>query len=258
MRDKKMKALVTQDKRDFCGKFPDELRMQEEKKKLAKCVAEKQIRYCPGIARLIAIQLRYIGKGTWAAWGIMLALLVLLERMGSSGKLGDFSMLGLAAVWLIFSAVLGVYGIARLVGNHMGELEAVCYFNLGQLFCVRMALYGAVDLGLLVILTDGLGAQTKIGMALGGMYLLMVFLLTNIVYVLVFTFVRGRGQLMALVMAALLLSVAVEIPILWTEILLSISYGGWAVMLAAGVVVLALEVRQVFHNIEKGEIICID
>lgn len=257
MRDRQFLSIVKEDKAAFDGRLAQDHLAAEKREALAQLAAKKEIVYRPRMMQVFMMQMRYMD-----AWGYgvqalgFFGVLAVSRLLQEQGVLTEYQMLGFAALWIIFSIVFLVAGLSAAFTNRMGELEAVCCFNFGQLICVRLIWGGVGHLcalagfGIFFVRMCGLHA------AITGMYLLMVWLLASIVYFFVFAVVRGKGQLPALLASALLLCFCAWLPLMRKELLTGLSMGMCAIAAAVCLLVLIGELVYVFREIEKGELLC--
>lgn len=259
MRDRKFVSMVKKDKAAFAGRLVKDDLAEQKKEALIQLAAEKDIVYRPGMMRMFLLQLRYMGAAEYGLQALgFLGVLALTVCLWRQGVFTGYQLLGVAALWIIFSTVCFVSGLTMTFSNHMGELEAVCYFNLGQLVCMKLIWGGAGQICALAVFGVFFAKSIALPVMTIGMYLALVWLLANTVYFLVFAVVRGKGQLLALAAAALLLSFCAWLPLIWEELFFAFSAGVCAVFFMICLPVLAGELVYVFRGIEKGELLCFD
>lgn len=257
MREKRFLSAVREDKRAFAEKAYE--RNAADKARLMQLAREKQIVYRPGIFSMFATQLRYMSFLEYGVHvGGLLLVLMLTGYIQRKGLLCARDLFVLAAVWMIFATAFFVGGLELAAANHMGELAATCYLNLGQLVSMRLILGAAGQLFSLAAFMLFMGGDTEPGNAPMGVYLLLIWMFANTVYFIIFASVRGRGQMPALFAAALLLSVTVFFVSVVADVLFLLSAGVCAVILLLCAVMLGGEIAYIFQGIKKGEILCFD
>lgn len=258
MRDRRFVLAVKRDKEAFAEK---ECARQDgvREERLSRVIREKKIVYRPGLCSIVRTQLCYMSIREYGAYGGgLLAVLALTGYVQGRGLLAVQEVFALAAVWMIFAAAIFAGGLEMMAENHMGELAASCYFNLGQLVCVRLITGAAGQLFALAAFHAVLDAGAAEGGAPMGLYLLLVCVAADAVYFFIFAAVRGRGQLLVLFAAALLLSVTVCFVSIVADALFLLSAGVCAVILLLCAAVLLCEITYVAREIRKGEILCFD
>lgn len=251
MRDKNLQRMFQEEKWK-----PDSVRMEHSKKELAAAVSRKEIQYRPSFWNLILLQVKYMEKKYCVLqlifFVLALTLLRLLERIGVDG-IFYVRALGSIAAFLGVGAMLG---LSRLFSNHVGELEQTCYFNLGQMASVRLLLYGMADLFFLSILIVFTAENVRFQMLPISLYLITTFLVSDVCYFLVFTFVRNKGQTAALTGMALILMFASAIPLGEPVFFFETAYWIWFFPLFAAGIALVFEIRYVLCNMTEGELLC--
>ena len=258
MRDRWFLLAVRRDKEAFaqkgCGK-----ENEARKAQLMQLIREKNIVYRPGLFSMLRTQLRYMNVWEYGVHvcGLLLVLL-LTGYVQRKGLLGAQELFVMAALWMIFATAFFVGGLELAAANHMGELAAACYLNLGQLVSLRLILGGAGQLFALASFLLLMGGDTGAGNAPAGVYLLLIWMVTNAVYFFIFAAVRGKGQLLSLLAAALLLSALVFFVSVAMDVLFLLSTGVCALIFLLCTLLLGGELAYVFHGIKEGEILCFD
>lgn len=251
MRDKDLQRMFQEEKWK-----PDRARMEQSKRELAAAVNRKEIQYRPSLWNLILLQVKYMEKKYCVLqiifFVVALTLLRLLEKTGVD-SIFYVRALGSIAAFLGVGAILG---LSRLFSNHVGELEQTCYFNLGQMASVRLLLYGMADLLFLSILIALTAKNSHFQMVPMTLYLVTTFLVSNVCYFTVFTFVRGKGQTAALTGMALILMFASAIPLGDPVFFFETAYWIWFFLLFAAGIALVFEIRYVLCNMTEGELLC--
>lgn len=258
MRDRRFLLAARRDKEAFAEKEYGRGR-SEDRVRLMQLACEKTVVYRPGLGSLLRTQLRYMGAWEYGIHvGGLLFVLFLTEYVQKKGFFDARELFAAAAVWMIFATVFFVCGLERAAANHMGELASACYFNLGQLVSMRLILGAAGQMFALAAFGILIGGDAEAGSAPMAVYLLLVWVLANTVYFFIFAAVRGRGQLLSLFAAALLLSAVVFFVSAIAEVLFLLSTGVCILILLLCVLMLGGELAYVFQGIKKGEILCFD
>lgn len=174
-------------KRDDGGPFikaaslaPGEAGRSQALAGIRQAVQEKTIYSHPSPRELLLVELRYISPGFWILQGSLVALLAaLLEKTAlDGGALPDYlRWISVLAAWM---GVLGCSSLGRHFSRGMAELEQSCYFNLPQLWTIRMALSGAVDILALVLGSGRIAERTNLPLVQVCVYVLVPFVLSNL------------------------------------------------------------------------------
>lgn len=235
---------------------PDAWRKKEAFEALEAAAKRKTICYRPSFFELFGIQLQYISPMFWVIQGAFLvAVALLLERTNrTGGELCSYLWWGsLTAAWM-GAAVCGELG--RHFSRGMAELEQSCYFNLPQMWTMRMILSGSVDIVLLGVCSGGIARSVRAPLGQVCVYLLAPFVLSNLCCLWAVTAFRGgRSRYGSLFMAFMTALLAVT-PFLWSEAYEAKYFGGWVVSLLIGTGLWIKQLRQCYRKIARGEILC--
>lgn len=236
---------------------PDQNRKREALREIGRAVSKKRIRYTPSFAELLLIEFRYISPLFWAVQGIFVGVLaILLEGISQNGGgLEDYlCWTSITAAWM-GAAACGDLG--RHLSRGMAELEQSCYFNLPQMWTIKMSLSGMADILILVLCSGRISGRTSFPFPRICLYVLVPFVLSNACCLLLLTMLRGGRrrfvQLAAALAAGLLAAAPAVTPSsLYTRANLWV----WAAMLFAGAGLFLLQLRILYGKIRKGEIVC--
>ncbi len=226
-------------------------------RQLADVVEEKEIRYYPSVMRVILGQMKYLSL---SALGGQLACLLLIFGVcayleGSQAKM---------MVWLgtgsVFASCLGVFlmvELCRSTSHHMLELEQSCYLNIKQLWCVKLLIFGCLDVVLLTVLIGGISRNVSCGLFPVALYLLVPFVVSSGLQLLIFTaFRRGKReylQMSVAIFVSFLFLLPLDMPKLYTFACL----GFWGVALLLGIGLLAVEIVLLYRMLSTGEELCL-
>ena len=143
--EKKTGRKLEDEVRDFLKEAslslaPGEVQRAQAMTEIRKAVRKKIIQRQPSLRELLMVELRYISPGFWVLQGsLVLLLAALLEKTSlDGGALSDYLRgISVLAAWM---GVLGCSSLGRHFSRGMAELEQSCYFNLPQLWTIRMTL----------------------------------------------------------------------------------------------------------------------
>ena len=235
---------------------------EERRKEMALCeirqaVQKKTVRCTPSLPELIWIELQYISPGFWILQGMLTAALVLLLEKTSldNGGLRDYQRwTSILAAWL---GVAGCVSLGRHFSRGMAELEQSCFFNLTQLWTIKMALSGAVDILILGLASGRIAAGTAVPFVRVSVYVLVPFVLSNVCCLLFFTAIRGGrsryGQLAMAFVTGIIAAVPASQP---EEVYEGAFLWAWAFALLCGVGIYLWQLWWMYGKIRRGEMIC--
>ena len=197
-----------------------------------------------GYAETVLRQLRYMDKGIWIADAAVNILFILILLMMTVMLLA--SAAGGVSIWIL----------SGLFSNGAGELTETCYFNAKQLAGLEMAILGGINLILLAFAVFYVGIQWKMSLFRIGVYVGVPFLFTvSVCMGCMMAETRRRRSVLtagAGVLSAVLVLAAAAVP----QVYLPSAAAVWCMALAAGAGVLTAQIRRLFHEIGRGEILC--
>ncbi len=264
MGDERKKGRKREDEvRDHLKEASLSLAPREEQRaqamaEIRKAVREKTMRRQPSPRELLLVELRYISPGFWILQGSLVALLAaLLEKTSlDGGALPDYLRgISVLAAWM---GVLGCSSLGRHFSRGMAELEQSCYFNLPQLWTIRMALSGAVDILALVLGSGRIAQRTGLPLAQVCVYVLVPFVLSNVAMLLFLTVLRGGRGRYGLLVAALAAGALAAVPGLTPggEAYEAARLWAWTAALLAGIGLYLWQLKVMYGKIRRGETIC--
>lgn len=223
---------------------------------IAKAVDGKRYAYCPSGWEIFRGQLKYISR--FCLGGQMAGLLLMAVLFGYFQWKGEDVEVYLGAASAAASC-MGVFLMLELNRSNaigMLELEQTCYLNFKQVWCVKMVLFGCLDILSLTVLTVVVAGNVSYGIVRVAVYLLAPFVVSNMAQLLVFSLLRGRGKEYLQAAAAAACGMASLIPACNPRCYAMAGFGVWVAALLAGIVCLAGEIGFVCHKIEEGEVFC--
>lgn len=208
--------------------------------------------------RILCSQIRYMDKRAWIAdlvGNICFAVIPVALRYFGAGKEGMIVLLMLSSSLL---GSLSILVLSHLFSREIGELSCTCYFSARQIAAQQMFGLGAVNLLTLGFLICFIGVRWKAELFRIGIYTLVPFVVTVCICIGVLQFegLRNRSYPVTaagFISAAAFLLIA-SVPRLYCASAIIV----WRVVFAVGTTVLVLEIRHLFHAIDKGEILCTD
>lgn len=206
--------------------------------------------------RLLYEQLAYLTPSYWMAQGFFVAAAFLLCAVARRGmENGNVTWLDFVALGSVVAAGMGIGAVTELshsISCHMAELEQTCYFNLGQLWAMKMAVFGCGDLCVLAILIVGMPGRERMGAAALGLYFLVPFVISNICYLFLLTVKRETNSRWKQSVAAVFLAGLAMMPSAFPEAYSRAALPVWLAVLAGGIVLLALEIRGLYRKLSES------
>lgn len=243
----------------------DEERRKEALAVIGRAAASHRTIYYPSWGEMLIGQLRYISKAAWIGQGGFLAAAILLYALFRNHE--DQIRLCLIYGSMVAAGVgmVAVMELSKSAACHMAEIEQSCYFNLGQIWSIRLILLGGGDLCVLAVLIFGLWGRGSYGPLALGLYLLVPFVISNLCYLFFLTVGRtfGRRRLsegagggsnswLSMVMALFMCLLAAA-PSAFPKAYDRASLWIWALVFLIGTVLLAAEIKVLLARASDGK-----
>lgn len=208
--------------------------------------------------RILCRQIRYMDKRAWTGdlmGNICFAVIPVALRYYGAGTEDMMVFLMLSSSLL---GSLSILVLSHLFSGEMGELSCTCYFSARQIAAQQMFGLGAVNLLTLGFLIGFIGGCWKAEFFRIGICTLVPFIVTVCICmgILQFEGLRNRSYPVtaAGVISCAAFLVIASVPPLYCASAIIV----WGAVFAVGLAVLVLEIRHLFHTIDKGEILCTD
>ena len=160
---------------------------------------------------------------------------------------------------MILAGVLGslsVFQVWKICFANLAELSKTCFFDVRQMAAIDMIISGIINLTVLAFGIVFVGCRWKIWLLQIGLYILVPFVFAQCICMGVLLTETGRRNSWMTAAAAIFISVfyamLASTPRLYTQSALLI----WGIALVIGGVIFAVQVRRLFTEIGKGEILC--
>ena len=226
-------------------------RKQEILQNLRQAAAEKRSIYCPSLWEIFRGQLKYISGFCLGGQGVCLLLLIFIFSYFQRTSQDMMTYLGTGSVTASFIGIFFILELSRNRDYGMTELEQTCYLNLKQIWCVKMILFGCMDLLVFTIMILGIAGNTSWGIFQIMIYLLVPFVWSNGIQLFVFTMLRGRRGEYLQAGAAAMCGMISLIPLSSPQWYARTYFGVWVFALAAAVLCLIREINLIYRRMEK-------
>ena len=237
--------------------MPDPERRKQSLAEIRQNISKKTFCRTPFPGELLAVQIQYLSAGFWILQGIFIVAMILFVERASGGKreLADYlQWTSVIAAWM---GVAGCSQLSRHFSRGMAELEQSCYFNLSQVWTIRMAFSGLVDIGVLTLCGGRIAERAKAPFGAVCVYILVPFVLANVCCLFFFTALRGgRSRYVQLAMAFVTGTLAAVPAATPGEAYAGARLWKWWAVLAAGAVFYLWQLRCIYRKIRRGEMVC--
>ncbi len=160
---------------------------------------------------------------------------------------------------MILSGALGflsILEVGKICFAELSELSETCYFNVTQMSAFHMISSGIMNLAMLFFAILFVSVQWKMRLIQIGLYMLVPFFFTQCVCLGILLTETGRRNIWLTAAAGVFLSVFYTVlastPRLYTQSALLI----WGIALAVFSTLFCIQVKTLFTEISKGEILC--
>ncbi len=220
-------------------------------------VRAKKINVSPSLIRRLYVQIKYMEKWYLLFPVLLSAGLLGLMRILSREEGWRMELLSLLSAGVAFTGIFGAISVSRIFANHMGELEASCFFHVGEIVAVRMILSGLVNGVMILVCAFVLQGWMREELLKVLVYILTPFLASNCLYFAVFLFLREKNMVFAFlaagVVCACLWFVLLCLPWAYEEGMLA----AWMLLLIVSVIVFAAEICLMLRQVREGEMVCL-
>lgn len=233
----------------------DQSKKEQSLKKIRMEAEQKKILAVPSLAHKIKVQFYYMEKVYLFLPIVMIMCVMGIVKMLHWNQIQQEVFPVLSSV-MAFLGIFGAINISRIFTHHMGELEAVCYFHVGEIIAIRMLLSGlahAVSIIFCSIILSGWMQREFIIILL---YILTPFLISNCICFFIFLQMKEKNMMFRF------LAVGILGACIWMFMLSNswIYETGmivvWSVLFLLSMVILCSEISLLFCRVRKGEIIC--
>ena len=219
-------------------------------------IADKEVHLVSDRRKIWLNQIRYADRSMtyFHVLGciVMLFLIVMMDiRHIDSESIITTSMI-LAGVLGSLSAL----EVGKVCFAKLSELSETCFFNVKQMAAFDMIISGIINLTFLSAGILFVGFQWQIRLFQIGLYILVPFIFAQCVCLGVLLTERGRknGWLtaVAVIFLAVFYAILASTPQLYTRSALFV----WAIAFVIGAVILGIQTKALFAEINKGDILC--
>ena len=221
----------------------------------------------PPWAEIVAGQLYYMEKRAWTVdFFVNLAFVCgffFLRYFGADAEnIRIFSVLVSAA-----SGCVSVLALANVLGNGCAELTETCCFNMKQMAALQLTVLGTVNLAVLVFAALYAGVQWQIPLIWMAVYVGIPFLFTVSACLMCLMAETVKNKACAVLVTGVagtaVFGITASAPGLYPIVNPMVETFVWesrltagAAVCAAGIILLAVQIRRLLKEIGKGEILC--
>lgn len=158
---------------------------------------------------------------------------------------------------LFFSYVFANLYFCELFKVHNGYI-ASCYFSTKQSVAVYMVIVGSVNLAIFILIILCIGSSLNIGVLQLGLYMMTAFFLSNIVSMGILSTEIGRENRYFLFINSVFLAIGYTVFSAVPTAFSAVSLGAWGIACFILGSLFALQLKKLFAEMIKGEILCMN
>lgn len=242
------------------GEIFEEIQIKADEKKKAcsladikKAVEDKRIYYHPSPIHILIGQIKFSAGYFMLLQCICGILMIIFIYHMKASQNSIYDYLAVLSAFAAFINVFMMVEVSRSFSYQMAETEQACYLNLKQLYTCKMICFGATELLLLSGFLIVLGKDMEVGIFRFGVYIMVPFLISNLIYLVVFTeFRRIKNEYIPYILA-FLLGIAATVPARFPKIYESANFGIWIILLLTALIGLGYEGYRMVKGMEDRE-----
>lgn len=231
---------------------------QETLELLEREIDKKKIADVDGNVQIWKNQFQYMDKRMFlvqaAECVFMLLYVIFMKHFG----MGREEMIVSSVILSGILGILWVLQVGRLFYPNMAELAESCYFNTKQLAVFSMVYSGIISLAILMVMVLFVGYEWKIRFLQVGLYVLVPCVYTGCFCLGTLLTETGRRNPYIVAVtgsfAVALQIVIASIPRIYQPSAMLF----WGAAFVVGIALLGIQVKVMFRELEKGEILCMN
>lgn len=185
---------------------------------------------------------------------IMIALAYVLYNL----RVENREVIVLYSVFASILSVLSLMGLSKIFSSNISELECSCYFNAKQMITLQMVSSGILNLTVLLIVAFIVGDKWEMAFIQVGLYIIVPFVYTQCSCLCMFLSKQRRQSSYMLFAVGIFSSVLCSVIAIIPQAYLISAVTFWAIAFIAGMLMLSMQIKLLFQEIEKGELICMN
>ncbi len=201
-------------------------------------------------------QLRYMDKSLLGIYGLFTGFGAGILYLFRQIRAEQTEAIAVCMVGAIILSIASVLFLDKVFFGKMAELGAVCCFGTKQSVALYMVVTGSINLMLLLLSLFSVGYYWKISLLRFGIYVMAPFFAANAGALALLSGHVGRRNYSLLLGGGAFLAVGCTLLCQIPEFFYFSSLGVWAAACGLSVFLFGLQIRKLFREIEKGDILC--
>lgn len=254
MRDNEIKALFLQADEQIPV---NEARKQQTYEVLA---AEMNKQRIPVMSKksILLSQFWYMDKLFFVIYGVLICLgfifALALQHTGTDKN----EMIIACMIGAGILSIMSIIFIDRLFFGKMAELGASCYFNTKQCVAAYLVLAGVINLVILILMAVYLGCYWQVGLLQVGLYVVTPYLTSSVIALGILSTETGGRTTYSLGVCTVFLSIGYAVISSIPGVFLVTFLWIWGIAFVATGILFAMQLRKLFRQMEKGEVLCMN
>lgn len=200
----------------------------------------------------------YMDKLFFYVYGVLICLgLVFISALRHMGAEQN----GMIITCMIGAGALSIISISlinRLLFGGMAELGASCYFSTKQCVAACLVLAGAINLVILIFLSLYLGHYWKVSLLQVVLYVLTPYFTSSIAALWILGTKTGGRISYSLSICTFFLSIGYIVICSIPGVFLAAALWMWGIAFVVAGSLFIMQLRKLFKQIEKGEMLCMN
>ena len=234
----------------------DAVRKHSALEQLWQEIADKEVPLVSNRRKIWLNQMRYADRSMLVLHILGCIVMLFLMVMMHVRQIDNESMI---AISMILSGVLGSFSVLeveKICFAKLSELSETCFFNVRQKAAFDMIISGIINLTVLAVGILFVGVKWKIWLLQVGLYILVPFIFAQCVCLGVLLTEAGRKNGWLTAVAGIFLCVFYAILASTPQLYAPSALFIWGIALIIGIVILGIQMKALFAEINKGEILC--
>ena len=237
--------------------FPiDEEKKTDALMTLQKEITHKKTAFVNDKGKIWKNQLRYADRTTLILHIAGCILMLFTLKLMNIQNIDRGMMLTIATVLSGMLGSLSILAVGKSCFAKLSELSESCFFNVRQLAAFDLVLSGVMNLAVLTVCILFMCFRWQINLIRIGLYILVPFVFTQCTCLGVLLTERGRRNMWLNTAAGIFLSVSCAVSTSISSLYTQAALIFWGIGFVLGTVILILQIKTLFTEINKGEILC--
>lgn len=200
--------------------------------------------------------LRYAHKEMWVFHVLGCIFMLLLLQLMSTHNIERQTMITLSMILAGMLGSLSVLEVGQMCFADIAELSETCFFNVRQMTAFDMVFSGIINLTALSAGIVIAGCRWEMGLVRIGLYFLVPFVFAQCVCLGALLTESGRRNPWLIAGIGIFLAAAYAVFASSSRLYTDSALFVWGAALTIGCIVLGIQIRALFTEIGKGDILC--